>query len=161
MLEVPRSGRRPLRTNSKRKYLSRSLRLSNNSISDLAGLEFICDHFLAQPSRIGWLDLSFNQITSIDPVVCELRELHVLYLHGNRIWELSEVDKLRELQYLHTITLHGNTIETNKNYRKHVIFTLPHLKTMDFSGVTHEERVLADVFHLCSRRGKAAKKNPQ
>ncbi|KAL6095017.1 lrrc51 [Pungitius sinensis] len=160
-LEVPRSGWRPSRTDSKGKYLSRSLRLSNNSISDLAGLEYICDHFLAEPSRVGWLDLSFNQITSIDPVVCELRELRVLYLHGNGIWELSEVDKLRELQYLHTITLHGNTIESHKHYRKHVIFTLPHLKTMDFSGVTHGERVLADVFHQCSRRGKATKKTSQ
>nr|XP_040033016.1 leucine-rich repeat-containing protein 51-like isoform X1 [Gasterosteus aculeatus aculeatus] len=161
VLEVPRSGRRPLRTNLQQKYHSRSLRLSHNSISDLAGLEYICDHFLAQPSRIGWLDLSFNQITSIDPVVCELRELHLLYLHGNGIWDLSEVDKLRELQHLHTITLHGNIIETNKNYRKHVIFTLPHLKTMDFSAVTREERVLADVFHQYSRSGKATKKNPQ
>lgn len=50
-------------------------------------------------------------------VLCELRELRVLYLHGNGIWNLSEVDKLGELQYLHTITLHGNAIEAHKGYR--------------------------------------------
>lgn len=50
-------------------------------------------------------------------VLCELHELRVLYLHGNGIWNLSEIDKLGELQHLHTITLHGNAIETTKGYR--------------------------------------------
>ncbi|XP_075948839.1 leucine-rich repeat-containing protein 51-like [Anarhichas minor] len=159
LLAVPRSGRRPLKTDSNGKYLSRSLRLSNYIISDLTGLQYICEHFLAQPWNIGWLDLSFNKITCINPVVCELRELRVLYLHGNGIWELSEVYKLRELQYLQAITLHGNTIETNEKYRKHVIWTLPQLKTMDFSAVTREERVLANVWHHCSNRGKATKES--
>ncbi|XP_056286365.1 leucine-rich repeat-containing protein 51-like [Pseudoliparis swirei] len=157
LLVVPRNGQRPLKTNSQGKYLSRSLCLSNNSISNLAGLEHIWEHFLARPWNIGWLDLSFNQITSIDPVVCELHELRVLYLHGNGIWELSEVDKLRELQYLHNITLHGNAIAGNNKYRKHVISTLPQLKMMDFSSVTRDERVLANVCRDWSGRGKAEK----
>lgn len=59
-------------------------------------------------------------------VLCELHELRVLYLHGNSIWNLLEVDKLGELQYLHTITLHGNTIETHKGYRWRLHF-LPKL----------------------------------
>ena len=53
----------------------------------------------------------------LDQVLCELTELRVLYLHGNAIWNLSEVDKLGRLQRLHTITLHGNAIETEKGYR--------------------------------------------
>ncbi|XP_042363282.1 leucine-rich repeat-containing protein 51-like [Plectropomus leopardus] len=152
LAEVPRIGLRPLNTNSEGKYLSRCLRVSNNSIPDVTGLQLVLTHFLAQPSMIGWLDLSFNKIRCINPVLCELRELRVLYLHGNSIWNLSEVDKLTELQYLHTITLHGNAIENNINYRRHVISALPRLKTMDFSAVTREERVLANVY--CCKRGK-------
>uniref|UniRef100_A0A3P8TKK3 Leucine-rich repeat-containing protein 51 n=1 Tax=Amphiprion percula TaxID=161767 RepID=A0A3P8TKK3_AMPPE len=127
--EVPRSGLRPLSMNANKKYLSRSLRLSNNKITNLEGLQSMLSHFLAQPSKLSWLDLSFNKLTCIDPVLCELR---VLYLHGNRIWNLSGVDKLVELQHLHTITLHGNAIENYKGYRSHVISALPQLKRIDF-----------------------------
>uniref|UniRef100_A0A3Q0S6I6 Leucine-rich repeat-containing protein 51 n=1 Tax=Amphilophus citrinellus TaxID=61819 RepID=A0A3Q0S6I6_AMPCI len=145
--EQPQSLLRPLTTNSKGKYLSRSLRLSNNSLTDLVGLQYTLSHFIAQPSKLGWLDLSFNKITCIEPVLCELKELCILYLHGNSIWDLSEVDKLGELQHLHTITLHGNAIETCKGYRNYVISALPQLKTMDFSGVTRNERAMANIWH--------------
>ncbi|XP_049419178.1 leucine-rich repeat-containing protein 51-like isoform X1 [Epinephelus fuscoguttatus] len=136
LVEEPRSGLRPLNTNSEGKYLSRSLRISYNNITDLTDLQNVLAHFLARPSQIGWLDLSFNRITHIDPVLCELRELRVLYLHGNGIWNLSEVDRLRELQYLHTITLHGNVIETNRKYRWRLHF---HTVYTDFlpSSLTH------------------------
>lgn len=50
-------------------------------------------------------------------VLCELGKLRVLYLHGNHICNLSEVDHLAKLPFLHTITLHGNVIEGNKDYR--------------------------------------------
>ncbi|XP_059180959.1 leucine-rich repeat-containing protein 51-like [Centropristis striata] len=146
MREAPRRGLRPFNTNSEGKYLSRCLRFNNNRISDLSGIHFILNHFLAQPLQLGWLDLSFNKITCIDPVLCELRELRVLYLHGNGIWNLSDVNKLGELQYLHSITLHGNPIETNRNYRSHVLSALPQLKRIDFSTVTREERALANVW---------------
>ncbi|KAK5850849.1 hypothetical protein PBY51_001690 [Eleginops maclovinus] len=159
--EVPRSGLRPLITNSKGKFSSRSMRLSNNNIPDLVGLQYMLGYFLAQPSKLGWLDLSFNKITCIDPVLCELRELRVLYLHGNAIWNLTEVDRLRELPYLHNITLHGNAIENNRNYRNHVISALPHLKNMDFSAVTCGERSLVNAWHQGSKQGKKNKPSPQ
>ncbi|KAJ0060464.1 hypothetical protein NL108_011893, partial [Boleophthalmus pectinirostris] len=145
MAEIPRSGVRPLASSSSGKYHSRVVRLSNNSISDLTGISFLLGHLLSRPSQLGWLDLSFNKLERIDPVLCGMRELRVLYLHGNSIWNLSEVDKLGQLPYLHTITLHGNAIETTKGYRCHVIAVLPHLKTMDFSAVTKEERVLSKI----------------
>lgn len=50
-------------------------------------------------------------------VLCELHELHSLYLHGNSILKIAEVDKLRELKYLRSITLHGNEMENHKDYR--------------------------------------------
>nr|XP_020475623.1 leucine-rich repeat-containing protein 51-like [Monopterus albus]XP_020475624.1 leucine-rich repeat-containing protein 51-like [Monopterus albus]XP_020475625.1 leucine-rich repeat-containing protein 51-like [Monopterus albus]XP_020475626.1 leucine-rich repeat-containing protein 51-like [Monopterus albus]XP_020475627.1 leucine-rich repeat-containing protein 51-like [Monopterus albus] len=145
--EEPSSGLRPLKKNSEMKYLSRSLRLNNNNITDLPDLPMTVSHFLADPSQLAWLDLSFNKITHIDHVLCELHELRVLYLHGNSICILSEVDRLGALPHLRSITLHGNTIETNKAYRNHVISALPHIKTMDFSAVTQQERVMANIWH--------------
>ncbi|XP_032368069.1 leucine-rich repeat-containing protein 51 isoform X6 [Etheostoma spectabile] len=116
--EEHNSGLRPLKRNSEKKYLSCSLRLNNNNISELHDLQKTVSHFLVEPSQLAWLDLSFNKISHIDQVLCELRDLRVLYLHGNSIYILSEVDRLGVLPHLHTITLHGNVIETNKAYRR-------------------------------------------
>lgn len=66
--KVPRRDRRPLKTDSQGKYLSRSLRLDNNHITEVSNLQCVLSHFLVQPSSIGWLDLSFNKITSISAV---------------------------------------------------------------------------------------------
>ncbi|XP_078102489.1 leucine-rich repeat-containing protein 51 isoform X2 [Sander vitreus] len=155
------SGLRPLKRNSEKKYLSCSLRLNNNNISDLHDLQKTVSHFLAEPSQLAWLDLSFNKISHIDQVLCELRDLRVLYLHGNSIYILSEVDRLGVLPHLHTITLHGNVIETNKAYRNRVISALPRLKTMDFSAVTRQERVMAKIWHHSNNRSRSSKENLQ
>lgn len=50
------------------KYPSRSLRLSYNNITDLHDLHTPVNHFLAEPSQLAWLDLSFNKISHIDRV---------------------------------------------------------------------------------------------
>ncbi|KAM3875366.1 leucine-rich repeat-containing protein 51 [Diretmus argenteus] len=145
--EEPWVGLRPLKRNSENKYLSHSLRLNNNSITMLNGLHDTVAHFLAEPTQLAWLDLSFNNIVHIDPVLCELQELRVLYLHGNNIFNLPEVERLAALPHLHTVTLHGNLIEHERGYRSRVVSVLPHLKTMDFSGVTPQERVPANIWH--------------
>uniref|UniRef100_A0A3B4B9T5 Leucine-rich repeat-containing protein 51 n=1 Tax=Periophthalmus magnuspinnatus TaxID=409849 RepID=A0A3B4B9T5_9GOBI len=144
MAEIPRRGVRPLTPDSRGRYHSRAVRLNNNNISDLTGVGFLLGHFLSRPSHLGWLDLSFNKLERIDPVLCEMQELRILYLHGNSIWKLSEVDKLGRLPHLHTITLHGNSIESTSGYSR-VIAVLPELKAMDFSAVTKEERVLSQI----------------
>ncbi|XP_034556572.1 leucine rich repeat containing 51 isoform X2 [Notolabrus celidotus] len=143
------------------KYESRSLRFSNNIITDLHGLQMTVSHFLVEPSWLAWLDLSFNKISHIDQVLCELQELRVLYLHGNSILVLSEVDPLGVLPHLHTITLHGNVIETNKRYRNHVIAALPGLKTMDFSAVTRQERELAKIWRHSNDQSRGRKETLQ
>ncbi|XP_041672058.1 leucine-rich repeat-containing protein 51-like [Cheilinus undulatus] len=154
VLSKPQRGLRPIRTNSEMKYLSSSLRLCYNQIKDIAGLQSVVSHFLAKPTKLAWLDLSFNKIAKLDPVLCELRELRMLNLHGNNISKLSDVDQLGVLPYLHTITLHGNPIEQIKGYRRHVIAALPQVKKMDFNVVTKEERVLANIWRDCSKAGK-------
>uniref|UniRef100_A0A3Q2NSZ0 Leucine-rich repeat-containing protein 51 n=1 Tax=Fundulus heteroclitus TaxID=8078 RepID=A0A3Q2NSZ0_FUNHE len=157
--ETPYSGLRPLKKNSERKYLSCSLRLSNNSITDLSDLHQTVSHFLAEPSHLAWLDLSFNKLSHIEQVLCELPGLRVLYLHGNNIHTLSEVDRLAALPHLHSVTLHGNPIETNKTYRNRVISALPRLKTVDFSAVTQQERVLARLWHQSNTRCRNTRKS--
>ncbi|XP_047246876.1 leucine rich repeat containing 51 isoform X2 [Girardinichthys multiradiatus] len=157
--EIPCSSLRPLKKNSERKYLSCSLRLSNNSITDLCDLHQTVCHFLAEPSHLAWLDLSFNKLSHIEQVLCELPGLRVLYLHGNSIYTLSEVDRLGVLPHLHSITLHGNPIEAYKTYRNRVISALPQLKTMDFGGVTQQERVLAKLWHQSNTRCRNSRKS--
>ncbi|GAA6233051.1 leucine-rich repeat-containing protein 51-like [Lates japonicus] len=154
--EEPSSGLRPLKRNSEMKYQSRALRLNNNNITSLSDLQRTVSHFLAEPLQLAWLDLSFNKITHIDHVLCELHELRVLYLHGNNIFILSEVDRLGVLPHLHTITLHGNAIEANKAYRNRVISALPRLKAMDFSAVTRQERVMAKIWHHSNDRSRSS-----
>ncbi|XP_074536401.1 leucine-rich repeat-containing protein 51 isoform X2 [Halichoeres trimaculatus] len=159
--EEPNRGLRPIKRSPEMKYESRSLRLSYNIINDLHDLQMTVTHFLAEPSQLAWLDLSFNRILHITHVLCELQELRVLYLHCNSISVLSEVDRLGVLPHLHTITLHGNAIETNKTYRNHVISALPGLKTMDFSAVTRQERELAKIWHDNKSRTRGRKETVQ
>ena len=47
-------------------------------------------------------------------VLCQFQNLQILYLHGNTITNLNEVDKLIELPNLKKLTLHGNPIENDK-----------------------------------------------
>ncbi|XP_041666877.1 leucine rich repeat containing 51 [Cheilinus undulatus] len=159
--EEPNIGLRPVKKNSDMKYESCSLRLNNNNISELHDLQGTVSHFLAEPSQLTWLDLSFNKISHIDQVLCELHELRVLYLHGNSIYILSEVNRLAVLPHLHSITLHGNVIETHKAYRNRVISALTHLKRMDFSAVTRQERELAKIWHHSNNRSRGSKETLQ
>lgn len=76
--EEPRTSLRPLKRNSEMKYQSRSLRLSNNDITELHDLQRPVRHFLAEPSLLAWLDLSFNKISHIDQVSSLLS---VSYVH--------------------------------------------------------------------------------
>ncbi|KAG9335270.1 hypothetical protein JZ751_005450 [Albula glossodonta] len=154
LTEEPRQGLRALERDEQKRFCSRALRLSNNQIKELIGFTDAIITMLSEPFQLAWVDLSFNVIPCIDPVLTELPELRVLYLHGNKISKLSEVDKLGALPNLHTLTLHGNAIENEKGYRGYVIQMLPHLKSMDFCGITKEERVLARIWLRASMRGK-------
>ncbi|XP_016098027.1 leucine-rich repeat-containing protein 51 isoform X1 [Sinocyclocheilus grahami] len=144
--DEPNPGTRPLKRDSEQKILSATLRLNNNFLSDLTGLMDTLSTLYAEPTRLAWLDISFNEFQHIHPVLTQLKELRLLYLHGNRICKLSEVDKLAVLPFLHTITLHGNPIVTERDYRAHLIGTLPHVKMIDFSAVTKQERELTSVW---------------
>ncbi|XP_005612118.1 leucine-rich repeat-containing protein 51 isoform X1 [Equus asinus] len=150
--EEPRRGLRPLRHSKSGKSLTQSLWLNNNVLNDLKDFSHVVSQLLEHPEKLAWIDLSFNDLTSIDPVLTTFFNLSVLYLHGNSIQRLGEVNKLAVLPRLRSLTLHGNPIEEEKGYspslphRQYVLCTLPCVTTFDFSGVTKADRTTAEVW---------------
>ncbi|XP_054663630.1 leucine-rich repeat-containing protein 51 [Grus americana] len=129
-----------------------ALRLNNNSLGGLGGLPPALEQLLVVPTQLRWLDLSFNRLTTIDPVLTTLRALQSLQLHGNGIGSLAEVDKLGVLLRLRRLTLHGNPMEEQRGYRSYVLSLLPHLTSLDFTGVTRQDR--QDAATARAQRGK-------
>lgn len=82
----------------------------------------------------------------------------MLYLHGNNIYAIQEVDKLSSLGQLKSLTLHGNPVEVSPGYRYYVVSSLLHLQTFDFSGITKEERTSADCWNKLSGKKRTKKK---
>lgn len=96
-----------------------------------------------EPSRLEWLDLSYNYLTKIENEILEFPNLKTLYLHGNYIQNLEEVKKLQDLPYLQTLTLYGNSIEQIKGYRLYVLGMMYEkyetLKKLDSVLITRKE----------------------
>ncbi|XP_069930951.1 leucine-rich repeat-containing protein 51 isoform X3 [Oryctolagus cuniculus] len=144
--EEPRTGLRPLKRSKSGKSVTQSLWLNNNVLNDLRDFSQVVSQLLEYPENLAWIDLSFNDLTSIDPVLTTFFNLSVLYLHGNSIQRLGEVNKLAVLPRLRSLTLHGNPIEEEKGYRQYVLCMLPRITTFDFSGVTKADRTTAEVW---------------
>uniref|UniRef100_A0A287D2K6 Leucine-rich repeat-containing protein 51 n=1 Tax=Ictidomys tridecemlineatus TaxID=43179 RepID=A0A287D2K6_ICTTR len=136
-------------------YSFRSIHVIQDLISEepRVGLRPILEH----PENLAWIDLSFNDLTSIDPILTTFFNLSVLYLHGNSIQSLGEVNKLAVLPRLRSLTLHGNPIEEEKGYRQYVLCTLPRITTFDFSGVTKADRTTAEVWKRMNIKPKKAR----
>jgi Leucine-rich repeat (LRR) protein len=66
-----------------------------------------------------------------------------LYLHGNKIYNLTEIDKLSNLKELTALAIHGNPIENLPGFRKYIINKIPQLKHLNFSGISKAERETA------------------
>ncbi|XP_068920796.1 leucine-rich repeat-containing protein 51 isoform X2 [Petaurus breviceps papuanus] len=114
--EEPRTGLRPVKHSKQGKSLTQAVRLNNNVLNDLADFSQTMSQLLEHPQNLAWIDLSFNDLPNIDPVLTTFFNLSVLYLHGNCIHRLPEVDKLSNLTKLRSLTLHGNPIEEEKGY---------------------------------------------
>ncbi|XP_071074471.1 transmembrane O-methyltransferase [Dasypus novemcinctus] len=155
--EEPRTGLRPLRHSKSGKSLTQSLWLNNNVLNDLRDFSQVVSQLLEHPENLAWIDLSFNDLTSIDPVLTTFFNLSVLYLHGNSIQCLGEVDKLAVLPRLRSLTLHGNPMEEEKGYRQYVLCTVPRITTFDFSGVTKADRTTAEVWKRMNIKPKKSR----
>lgn len=143
-----------------------ALRLNNNMLGDWYGFSKTMVKLFLEPARhLAWLDLAFNDLKTIDSVsaspshdqnsphhsaltqaILDLPNLTTLYLHGNNLGRIAEVDKLSSLTWLKSLTLHGNPIKMNVGYRQYVLSRLPQLQSLDFSGVTKSDRATANTW---------------
>lgn len=101
-------------TTLSRGAVQRALKLSNNRINDISALHQASSSLIKDANNIKWIDLSFNQLTTIDAVILKYPNLTSLNLHANLIRNISEVDKLSALKNLKQLTIHGNPIEMAK-----------------------------------------------
>ncbi|XP_071989859.1 leucine-rich repeat-containing protein 51 isoform X2 [Engystomops pustulosus] len=157
--EDPREGPKPIQRCEGGKLMTRALRLNNNTLTDLHSFRDVLERLLSEPDHLCWIDLSFNYLPNIDPVLTTYRHLSVLNLHGNSISDLREVDKLAALPKLKSLTLHGNPIESEKGYRSYILSLLPNLKSLDFSAVTKQDRVTAEVWRRMNLKPKHIKRS--
>lgn len=158
LTEEPRAGLKVIRRSAGGKLLTQAVRLNNNTINELTDFASTMEQLLEYPAELSWVDLSFNDLPTIDPVLTMYPNLRALNLHGNSIQSLSEVDKLAVLPRLRTLTLHGNPIEEEKGYRSYVLSVLPQLKSFDFSGVTKQDRSTATFWRRMNVKPKKVKK---
>lgn len=158
LTEEPRPGLKPIKVSTEGRLLTQAVWLNNNTLSDLTDFTATMGKLLEYPEDISWIDLSFNDLSTIDPVLTTYYNLRNLNLHGNSIQQLSEVDKLAVLPHLRSLTLHGNPIEEEKGYRSYVLSTLPHLKSFDFSGVTKLDRSTANVWRRMNIKPKVVRR---
>jgi len=113
---------------------------------------------MSAPSKLKWLDLSFNFLDKIQPDVLAFPELKTLYLHGNYIHQLEEAKKLGKLENLISLTLHGNPIEQIPGYRLFVLGIMYSkfgvLKKLDSVVITRKEKESCYVWnhHLNTKR---------
>jgi len=129
------------------KRRTNAIRLSNNVITDWSDFTSTVEKLVENPVDIEWIDLSFNDLTAIDKCILQFVNLKVLYLHGNSIEKISEVDKLSKLNQLKSVTLHGNPVEdSHKGYRQYVLSKLPLIKNFDFSGITKSDRACSQTW---------------
>lgn len=146
------------------KYRAEKLKVDNNDLHDLNGFMPVIENLLHRPIDLTWLDLSFNSIPKIDPVICELQNLKLLYFHGNVVADIKEVDKLAGLPQLQKLSLHGNPIENKtQNYKCYVLMRIPQLKNFDMVTVTKNDRrnmgIVAKLQPLNQKRKKKCTDN--
>ncbi|XP_053564763.1 leucine-rich repeat-containing protein 51 [Bombina bombina] len=158
LLEEPREGLKPMKRSLNGRLLSKAVRLNNNTLTDLRGFREVIDQLLNDSNQLSWIDLSFNDLPTIDPVLTTYHQLTTLNLHGNSISQLSEVDKFAALPNLKSLSLHGNPIESERGYRYYIISLLPQLKALDFCAVTKQDRTVADSWRRMNIKPKRGNK---
>jgi len=127
------------------KKVSTSVKLNNNLLENLQNLPEAMDAILKSPfERLEWLDLSFNFLTTVEPVLLKYPNLKAIYMHGNKIKQLASVEKLAKLENLMSLTMNGNPIENNASYRVFIVAAVPQLKSLDHSTITADEQEMAD-----------------
>lgn len=65
--------------------------------------------------------------------------MKALYLHANKLKDITEFQKLQGLTELRTLTVHGNPLDTIPNFRLYIIGLLPTLKKLDSVLISKKE----------------------
>jgi len=136
------------------KLVTEIVKLNNNTLKSVDGLVAHLSKYIMHPQNMSWIDLSFNHLTNIDSVLSKFINLRILYLHGNKINQLDEINTLKPLKRLIKLTLHGNNIDMEHNYRQIVLSTCTGLKTFDFSDITKEDRMQVATYRKSGKRSK-------
>eukprot|EP00439_Symbiodinium_sp_Y106_P028927 s2794_g3.t1 len=55
--------------------------------------------------NLQWLDVSFNHLTAVDPEILQFPNMKALYLHGNNLSKLGDVERLKKLPKLISLTM--------------------------------------------------------
>ncbi|XP_017780743.1 PREDICTED: leucine-rich repeat-containing protein 51-like [Nicrophorus vespilloides] len=125
------------------KYLTKALWLNNNYIKHINNIDLMVNSVMAFPERLAYLDLSNNNIVGIDDDLFKFPNISVLYLHFNKLKNLGDILKLRQLKKLHNLTIFGNPICEDRslgNLRAIICQLIPQLKKLDHNGITKLER---------------------
>ena len=129
------------------------VRLANNMLESLDGLADFLERVLDDPLELRWLDLSNNRLTTVDPVLLDYPKLSCLYLQGNKIAKLADVEALAAAPALSKITVQDNPCQQKKDYRLRVAAALPRLRSLDVIAITKEDRARADAYaHMRAER---------
>lgn len=139
-------------------YVALALKLNNNSLSTLNRFERVLSKVVVNFWNLTWIDLSSNSFTAIPEELLILEHLSVLYMHDNRIEDMSSLSRLGKLQELKSLTLHGNPIETIPKYRWTVLTILAKqglkLRSFDFTTLTPKDYQGIEVFQTLHRKLK-------
>jgi len=138
-----------------------AVRLSNNKLTTIKDLDAAIDDITSDVSKIKWVDLSFNQLTSIEEALLQCPQLTTLNLHSNSIEKLKDIKLLRHFRQLKSLTLHGNPVEDHKHYRNYVLTLVPSLRSIDFSSVTKQDRRNAETWKAVYRQKLSKKRQSE
>ena len=90
------------------------IKFNNNEFNTWSGFDEALDAAMPDSKNLQFLDCSFNKFQTLGSVLGEYPELRVLYLHGNKIGRLKDIDRLKGLKSIRKLTLHGNPVEDKK-----------------------------------------------
>ena len=82
--------------------------------------------------------------------ILKFPNLKTLYLHGNKISDLAEIDKLKGLPQLTTLAIHGNPMEKINGFRHYVLVNFPMLKHLNFGGISKVKLMKHNYFDSSS-----------
>ncbi|KAG9390396.1 Leucine rich repeat [Carpediemonas membranifera] len=120
-----------------------ALDLSYQAFTSWIGFSDAISRLLRKPSYLSVLDLSHNQLTSIDISLLSFKRISTLNLSHNLIADIQETSKLANLTLLSHLYLEGNPIEITlgPEYRRSVIARCGKgLKHLDRINITVSER---------------------